>query len=219
LGILTSGINAHRGNQTTYSAWRTDDGSGAVMVQITSYIGDGTGNRDISLIPVSLRYPGLAIVIPHSGATTTIFRDPSHTGTNSGLMSGASNAVANAIIGGGIDTLQVGSALNANAVVYDVFVIPGSPLGWEQFDWCSNFEPPPIYPPPPPVEPPNIAVETEGGLILGASGGVPTTLVVDPSGIYKYVPGSLCDLIYDRVLTVTIDFPIPGSAKGGYIGG
>lgn len=219
LGILESHADAHAGNQTTYSAWRTDDGSGDVMVQITSYVGDGTATRDIPLTPASLRFPGLAIVIPHTAAANAVFKDPSHGVGLSGNMNSATNNLATSIKGGDIDVLTVGVAINTLGVTYDVFVIPGSPDGWEQFDWCSNQTPPPIFPPIPPAVPPDIAILPEGGLILGASGGVPTTLIVDPTGIYKYVPGSMCDLIYDRELLVTIDVPVPGVAKGGYIGG
>jgi len=221
-GILESHADAHNLVQTTYSAWRVDDGSVDVMIQITSYTGDGTGNRNITLTPTSNRYPGWAFVQPHN--SEGIFRDPSHTGSNSGKMNSAVNNVASGIIGGGVDTLQVGSTLNANGIVYDVFVIPGSPTGWNQFDWCSNQTPPtptipPIPPGPIPTPIPDIAFISEGGIILGAHGGTPTTLIIDPTGIYKYVPGSTCDLVYDRAQMITIDLPIPGVAKGGYIGG
>jgi hypothetical protein len=63
------------------------------------------------------------MVVPHNGAA--FIRDVSHTGTNS-LQFPTTNNAATGITGGGPDSLSVGSALNTNGIIYDVFVFPGS---------------------------------------------------------------------------------------------
>jgi hypothetical protein len=67
--------------------------------------------------------PAWAMVVPHNGAA--FIRDVSHTGTNS-LQFPTTNNAATGITGGGPDSLSVGSALNTNGIIYDVFVFPGS---------------------------------------------------------------------------------------------
>ena len=112
--------------QISYLAWRRNDQSQdtglAGVLWLTSYTGDGSASRAISFPTSGLR-PVFAIVTPHNG--TSFYRDASHTGTTSSQWPGAANA-STAIVGGGIDQLSVGSALNTNGVVYDVFVLPGS---------------------------------------------------------------------------------------------
>jgi hypothetical protein len=113
--------------QIAFAAFRRDDGSGDVgvprVVSITSYVGDGAASRTIGLTPLSGRRPCFALVAPHNGPA--LMRDPSFTGTQSVNMGGSTNA-ATGITAGGIDQLTVGVALNANGIVYDVFVLPGS---------------------------------------------------------------------------------------------
>lgn len=221
LGLLNtlSGTNFVTASQASYSLWRTDDTSGNVMVQIYSYIGDGTGNRTVASTPVSGRFPLLAIVVPHGG-TTAVYRDPSHTGTDSSNVSDGTT-VTTGIRGGGIDTLDVGTSLNALGVVYDVFIIPGSNLGWDNGD----FYPPSIAPPgtqwvnPGDLDPPDVGITGEGGLVLN---GQPSMLLLkDISGIYTIVPGKTDDTLYDRQTGQTnVDVEIPDPTfKTGYVGG
>lgn len=124
-----------------YAAWRRNDGSNDPgvnrVVQVTSYVGNGSSTRSIYLGSPSGRRPLFALVIPHN-TSTPHYRDPSNTGTTSQTLAGTANP-STAIIGGGIDEIQVGSSLNVNAVVYDVFVIPGSDVAGNG-GWSGNGE-------------------------------------------------------------------------------
>ena len=219
-GVLNTAADVHyaTGAQTNYSLWRSTDGPdcGFVMVQIVTYTGDGTGTRVIPLTPTSLRFPLFALVQPHNAVA--YFRDPSHTSTNSSRADTLGNSTT-AITAGGIDSITVGSTLNANGIVYEVFVICGDTLGWNN----GTFSPPdciagdewlePTY------EPPNVAVLGEGGLVL--NGQVPLTILKDVSGIYTLVPGKTNDTLYDRLTgqpSVNVAIPNP-HIKTGYIGG
>lgn len=113
--------------QIAYLAIRKNDGSADVglpgVAWITSYVGDGSASRTITFAPASGLRPQWAMVVGHDG--TTIQRDHQHTGTTSTQFPNSANA-ATGITGGGIDSLSVGSVLNANGVTYDVLVFPGS---------------------------------------------------------------------------------------------
>lgn len=138
-GSLTSSSAFHNGSfsQIAFFALRRDDGSGDAgvvrVLQLASFTGDGSASRTVGLSPLSARRPGFAIVVPHNGAA--VYRDPSHTGTTSTTFPNTANA-ATGITGGAIDSISLGSALNSNGVVYDVFVIPGGTTagngGWSQ---------------------------------------------------------------------------------------
>lgn len=218
-GIITSGADAHIAQlQGTYSSWRTNDGSGLVMVQVTSYTGNGSNPRDIPLTPVSGRFPLFALVVPHNAVG--FFRDPSHAGSNSAQVTNLSNSTT-AIVGGGIDKITVQSTLNANGIVYDVFVIPGDVSGWNN----GNFFPPNGLPngnqwPAPAFAPSgDINIIGNGGLILGGTDAL--TLLKDVSGLYALIPDKTNDTLYDRQVSQTfIDRAIPNPiAKTGFIGG
>ncbi len=120
--------------QVAYSAWRTTDGVTTGPVAITSYTGDGTGNRNISVV-LGGRFPHFALVVPHDGVS--YFRDPSHTTTTSQSVTGTANA-STAIRGGAANVLAVGSVLNTNAILYDVFVLAGDATGAQSGGWSSN---------------------------------------------------------------------------------
>jgi len=139
----------------TYIAIRSNDGLGetdalyAGVIQIFSYTGDGTASRTIQL-RTSGRRPGWVFVQPHNGAA--FVRDPSHTGTTSSVLGTNWGFTANASTGitaGGVDSISVGSLLNTNAVVYDVFVLMGCTVagqnGWSEN--CTSVVLPPIEPP------------------------------------------------------------------------
>ncbi|MGH8488967.1 MAG: hypothetical protein ACREXS_08930, partial [Gammaproteobacteria bacterium] len=151
-GVFTSRADVHDqiGNyaQTAYSLWRNVDGSGAVMVQILSYIGDGTASKVVTLTPTSGRFPLLAIVMPRIGSPA-IMRDPSHT-TNNSCNVGTLGNTTIGITAGAVDQITVGSSLNANLAVYDVFVIPGDTAGWNNGEFYppSVGSPSSVYPPP-----------------------------------------------------------------------
>lgn len=221
-GLFTSrsGLHFNNNTQVALSLWRTTDiFCGNIMVQITSYTGNGTNPRTITLTPTSGRFPLLVIVMPASGANVAFYRDPSHTGSDSSnIVTGTISTVA--ITGGAMDSITVNSALNANGIVYNVFVIPGSAASWAN----GHFFPPNCEPdntpwPVPPVVPSDIIIIGQGGLIL--NGQVPLTLLKDLSGIYTLVPGKKTDTLYDRQTGVTsVEMAIPNPHfKTGYLGG
>lgn len=212
-----SGIHFNTSSQNNYSLWRkADNVCGDIMLQIFSYVGNGAGGTRIITFPdVTLRYPLFAHVQPANA--TGIFRDPSHTGTNS-ASANTMNNVATGIVAGGIDSISVGTTLNANLINYDVFIILGSDAGWLNGTYsapsCEG-----AYQPPPAPPLPEIAVMGEGGLILGGTTAI--TLLKDVSGIYTLVPGKTNDTFIDRSVGVgDMDVKIPDpSFKTGYIGG
>lgn len=128
-GAISSGggLTAASVANAAVMLFRRDDGSEdpgiPQVLQLTSYIGDGSASRTINLTPASGRRPLIAFVVPHNN-TGAAYRDPSHTGSNSRSWPTTEGALR--ITSGGIDQISVGSSLNANGVVYDVFVIPGS---------------------------------------------------------------------------------------------
>lgn len=130
-GQVTTRLNLHTPavSQFAYSLLRTVDGSGEagrVVFQILSYIGDGVSPRTITLTPTSGRRPLFAVIVPRNAAS--IYRDPSHAGTNS-CQYPETNVAANGIRGGGIDQILVGSSLNTSGINYSVLVIPGGVTG------------------------------------------------------------------------------------------
>jgi hypothetical protein len=219
VGTFTSQQGIHFGvEQIAYSLWRsTEENCPNVMAQIFSYTGNGAGARVIPLTPAAGRFPLFAMVIPTT-AGGAVFRDPTHSGANSTTIGGMSTTV-NGITAGGIDTITVASTLNTNGVVYNVFVIPGDTLGWNN----GTYYPSDCVPPDGPYEDPEplqgVNVLGNGGLTLG---GVPSlTLLKDISGIYTLIPGKLNDTLIDRQTgqpSVDVEIPDP-TFKTGYIGG
>jgi len=160
IGIFRSRVSAHNqaGTTNAYNLWRRNDGSNDPgiprVLQLVSYVGNAVNPRTIPLTPASGRRPAFALVTPHN-ATVPLFRDPAHTGTTSSELTNATNA-ATGITAGDIDAIIVDSALNANGVVYDVFVFPGSATGCNNGWSCPGREdpvepgtgqPPPAFPP------------------------------------------------------------------------
>lgn len=244
-GLIVSSTNAHFGsNPTRFSAWRVGNNCDDCEVQIITYTGDGTGNRVLTLTPESGRYPLFAYVQPHGSAG--FFKDPTYGLTAFSQQMGAGSTSSTAIIAGGPDLLGVGSTLNANGVIYEVFVLPGSPTPNLANNWsddgvyegafCIPDQPsPPAEPPPggpglpppgtiiPPIVPPvvdtDINIFGNGGLELGET--TPITLLKDVSGIYTIIEGKLNDTLYDRQTgqsSVDVAIPFP-SFETGYIGG
>jgi hypothetical protein len=181
LGTLTSKTGLMQSvNQIAYAAFRRNDGSADPgvprVLQLATYVGDGTASRTIGLAPASGKRPLWAIVIPHGGAAP-VFRDPSHLTTTSTLFPTTDNA-ATGITGAAIDSLSVGSVLNANGVTYDVFVLPGdSTAGNGGFSVNGEFVPVEMTAPtgtmfdptPDPIEAP----DTGGPGGDGGDGGLP----------------------------------------------
>ena len=115
------------GSSSPFILFRRADGNNdpgqARVLQLATYVGDGAASRTISLSPASGRRPLFAIVTPHN--TIPFYRDPSHLTVNSGTLDGGVLGTTS-ITSGGIDQITVGTGLNSNGVVYDVFVLPGS---------------------------------------------------------------------------------------------
>lgn len=222
LGTITTGVDLHTLSidQYNYLAFRSaEPGCGWVMLQILTYTGNGLASRVIPLTPACGCFPLFALIVPTSGAQTPIFRDPSHAGLNSSQFTNPGSSITTGITAGGVDSITVGIALNANAIVYNVFVIPGSSLGWNNGTFypqnCLNEDP--YFTPE--MAPPEIAVMGDGGVSL--SGEVPLTLLKDISGIYTLTPNKTNDTLYDRQTGQTsVDMKIPNPKfKTGYIGG
>lgn len=229
-GSLTVRANNISGTHGEYnfSLWRMLDDNGYCEVQITSYTGNGGAARTITLPYPSLRYPLFAIVTPNGGAGVGYARDPSNAGVTSYEISNPSVSSNTAIVGGGIDEIHVGLACNANGIVYNVFVLIGSNLGWLNGTYyppsiVSLIAPPgegpgngfitPIYNPPP-----NPIVTMAGGVDF--DGSVSTLLVQNISGIYTLVTDKRNDTMYTGFGAATVDLKIPNPMfKTGYIGG
>jgi len=214
LNIKANNINSTL-NQHNFSLWRTTDPDCLnVMVQITSYVGDGNALRVISLPLTTSRYPLFVMIVPSGGAAVGYFRDPSHTGNNSAQITTLINS-ATAIMGAGIDQLFIGLTLNALGVTYEVFCIMGDEIGWNN----GEFYPPncqakgdwkllPSVPPGP----------SPGGLLFNGATGI--LIVKNLSGIYTLVPNKRDDTIYTGNADDTINVEIPDPMfKTGYIGG
>jgi hypothetical protein len=109
--------------QTAFSLWRKSDGSAqAQWFDVVTWTGNGAGGTRNITVSLNGKAPLFAIACDASGPS--YFRDPQHTGGNSAKINVGDN-VANAIVGGAANQLQVGTALNANGVVYQAFVIGG----------------------------------------------------------------------------------------------
>lgn len=159
--INQSGVSGRP--QTSYSLWRRLDGQPAgpsqgVVLGLASYTGDGTASRVIN-VDLGNHFPCYAQVTPHNGLSYV--RDPSHTTNVSSQANSLSTTSTTAITAGGINQITVGITLNANGIVYDVFIIPScSQTGWDNNggDFCPlNWggyvgDPPEPYVPSVPVE-------------------------------------------------------------------
>jgi hypothetical protein len=157
-----------------FNCWRRADGNAdpgqAAVVNIGTYIGDGSASRTINLSPASSKRPLFALVF--SEAATGFWRDPSHTASNSTNSAGADTATG--ITGGGVDSLSVGSALNTNAVIYN-YIVFFAGTGAGNNGWGTNGEYIPVEAGPPATGPwPTDPDPTEFATGDGGDGGEPT---------------------------------------------
>lgn len=128
LGKLTTRANFHGiaggAGGAAFSVFRRADGNNdpgqASVVNIGSYIGDGSASRTIGLAPASGKRPLFALFFAESGSAG-YERDPSQTGSNSTPHGGTDTTTG--ITAGGIDSISVGSSLNGNGIVYNYFVL------------------------------------------------------------------------------------------------
>lgn len=221
-GVLVTGASLHTQGtdfQIAFSLWRSVNACNERMLQIFNYTGDGTASRVIVPDSVSGRCALLICVQPNTGAAM-ITKDPSDVG-NSSRNAHTNVAITTGITAVGVDQFTVGSTLNANGVVYSVFIILGDDTSFINGEFYpSNCGPDGLIEVP--IEPPpdtDINIIGNGGLILG--GETALTLLKDVSGIYTIVPGKTNDTLYDRQTGQTeVDVKIPNPKFGtGYIGG
>ena len=231
-GSLIAGTSLNGISGACAALWRQTDGNSinANIIYIGTYIGNGgAGDR---VIPVTLngRRPLFAIIAAVTNANQ-YSRDPSHTTNNSTRLQDGTGSTT-AITGGGVDSIQVGVTLNANLVVYTVFIIPSCVTtagngGWGVDGICGLAEPgwngpgaptAPSYLLTPPDIPADVTVVGSGGIVL--SGETAKLLVENMSGIYTLVPGKTDDTIITGSSPAEADVEIPDPFfKTGYIGG
>jgi hypothetical protein len=208
-------LNDARTAQFNFSLWRMMDNQGDVMTQITSYVGDGNSSRIIPFPMITGRYPLFAIVIPNN-AGDGYFRDPSHTGNNSQILTGSTTSTT-AITGGTVDSIIVGSTLNTLGVTYEVFIILGDATGWNNGTFYPGFgeSTGPWTNPSSSTDP---VIVMDGG--LNFNGDAPYLALEDASGIYILVENKKTDTLYPKSDNTTVEVPIPDpSWKTGYVGG
>lgn len=221
-GVFNSLADCQNGiGQESISLFRhTEPGCAGTMVQILQYTGNGAGSQVVNLTPVSGRFPLFVLVQPTAGGNPAHFRDPSHTGSNSASATTLGNSIT-AITAVAIDQITVGSTLNTNLTVYNVFVICGDTAGMNNGAYTNLFCELPAGPqnndPPFPSNEPNVV--GDGGLVLNGSS--PLTLLKDVSGIYTLILNKRNDTLIDRQTgqdSVDVEIPDP-TFKTGYIGG
>lgn len=183
----SSGLYANSVIQTTFLCLRRiddpDDQDVGIekVMQLASWTGDGTASRTVSLGPATGRRPMWAMVTGNNGAVRV--RDASHTSTNS-LNVAAVSQVTDGITGGAIDSISVGSALNASGVLYEALVFPGCDAVAVNNGWggnCESIPVPPKSPPRPPIVPP-VTPPT------GPTPGTPGTTPLTPTGTITQCP-------------------------------
>lgn len=126
LSIDTNGFALSEDRYILGNLWRSIDNNGDDgAVDLVTYTGDGTGARTIT-VDLNGRIPALAIVVPHNG--TSYHKHAGLTGSNSQIITTGANSTT-AITALGADSVTIGATLNANLVVYDVFVISGGATG------------------------------------------------------------------------------------------
>jgi hypothetical protein len=92
--------------------------SSSRLMAVTSYTGNGTSSRNISL-SLNGSTPALVLVVP-TNATAKTYRVNTDT---AGRNTASGGAVANTITALAANQFTVGTALNANGVTYDVWAI------------------------------------------------------------------------------------------------
>lgn len=144
--VTKSALHLTGGQQIALNMWRRDDHSADPglpnALWMMTYTGDGTGARTLTVQALSTVRPLFAMIQPANAAA--FYRDPSHTGTTSTTVQSGANA-ATGIVGGGIGQILVGSALNANGIVYSVFCIPGGETAGNA-GWSADGEFEPVVP-------------------------------------------------------------------------
>lgn len=123
--------------QVPYVVFRTNDGNGDLAVwQYATYTGNGVSPRNIPVLPAGGgKLPLLAFGVGNNNGE---YRDPSQTGLVSKTIQNGSDQATNGIRGGGVDFITVGSALNANAQTYHLFVLLGGTVDTDGDGFSDN---------------------------------------------------------------------------------
>jgi len=112
-------VGGYQNGDQSFWAGRVDDGTSTTrLMAVTSYVGDGTPSRNITL-NLSGEAPVFAIVVP-TNASLKVYRAA---GDTTGRATFSGNAVANSLTSMTADQITVGTALNATGVTYDVWAI------------------------------------------------------------------------------------------------
>jgi hypothetical protein len=130
-----------------FSLWRNRDGADydglgltePVVVQISSYVGDGAASRTLQLPRTSGKRPLWAIVVPITGNLAAV-RDPSHTSNTSSTPASGSSTITTGITAGAVDSITVGSTLNANGVAHSYLVVMAADATAGNNGWGTNGE-------------------------------------------------------------------------------
>jgi hypothetical protein len=113
-----NGIDGANGDMAFWAGRVNDGVSSERLMAVTSYVGDGTASRNITL-SLNGGSPVLVFVVPTNPAAKVFRVNGDTTGRNT--ANGA--AVANSITALGSNQITVGTALNMNNVTYDVWAI------------------------------------------------------------------------------------------------
>jgi len=143
-GLLldTNGFANSEDHHIIGNLWRSSDGTYDGAVDMVSYTGDGTASRAIA-VDLNGNIPALAIVVPHNNAS--YHRNATMTGSNSQAITTGST-ITTGITAMGADSITVGLTLNANLIVYDVFVISGGSTGSDAVFYPVPTTNPPLGP-------------------------------------------------------------------------
>ena len=129
-GSATSKSPLHtQSPQTAFSAWRKNDSVVSGAIDLVTWTGTGAGGTRNIACALNGNSPIFAIVTPHNAESWA--RDPSHLTTHSSSINTNTDSTT-AIVGGDLNTVVVGTTLNATGIVYDMLVFAGVPTpgGW-----------------------------------------------------------------------------------------
>lgn len=110
--------------------------NGANDMEVGTYTGNNGDSRDIPM--VASWTPELVIIIPEASAPRVWRGATSHSGDSASHISAASADAANHIQSFGAGTFQVGTAMNASAVVYHWIALKGDAAGIATGSFTGN---------------------------------------------------------------------------------
>lgn len=111
-------VNSNQGDNAFWAGRVHDGVSSTRLMAVASYVGDGTGTRNIALT-LTGSTPVMALVVP----TTAVAKAYRVAGDTTGRNTSTGGAIANSITAMSANQITVGSALNTLGVTYDVWAI------------------------------------------------------------------------------------------------